>query len=148
MKGEVIAISQKNRSVLIGCEGEEAWYPLGEAVKLTYVKKGECEFSIENDPETGNEIVSFIKAIGGYGKDTDNQKVPRSFPQKSETKLPYKDKTEQSNRIDIESEMIARMSALKSSSRIFEATGKEAEFKRLTNEIVQFIETGIWTEKI
>ncbi|HUS51829.1 MAG TPA: hypothetical protein VMZ91_16795 [Candidatus Paceibacterota bacterium] len=142
MKGEVIAISQKNRSVLIGCEGEEAWYPLGEAVKLNYVKKGECEFSIENDPETGNEIVSFIKAIGGYGKDTygkDQTKIPRSFPQKSE---------KQANRIDLESEMITRMSALKSSSRIFEATGKEAEFKRLTNEIVQFIETGIWTEKI
>jgi len=37
-----------------------------------------------------------------------------------------------------------RMSALKSASAVFQGSSKESDFKRLSCEIVKFIEVGAW----
>ncbi len=75
-QGEVMAISPKNRGVLIRSGGEEGWLTLADNVKLEYVKKGECDYSIGDD---GNVV--FLKVTkentnpnkSPFDKSSDNQ---------------------------------------------------------------------------
>jgi len=125
MKGNVKAISQQNRSVLIEDNSKEEWYDIADNVKLDYVKKGMCEFSVdeENIGPNGNPALTFIRHEGG------------------QTNLYARNTKKNSYETD---EQMKRMSALKSSSRIYEGTGKEKEFKKLTNECLNYIKTGRW----
>ena len=120
MKGKIKAVSEKNKSVLINYENEgeiyEEWFKLGPRVSLDYVKKGECEFK----GDLNQKYITFIKST-----EIPEQKV----------KFETADKTE---------EEIRRMSALKASSLVYQASGDEENFKRLTNEIVKFISSGTW----
>jgi len=115
-QGNVETISQQNNA----CQIDGVWYTLGPKVKISYVKKGPCEYSVEQTPEGQNDLVVFIKTVGSQ-----QQQQPQSQSQPTD-------------------EGMKRMSALKASSRIYAGTGQEEDFKRLTNEIKEYIDKGIW----
>lgn len=74
MEGQVNAISQKNNAVQIN----ETWYTLGEKVKMSYVRKGPCEYSFLETSEGKNPILTYIKCTA--------QASPGSFTSGAEYK--------------------------------------------------------------
>lgn len=68
MEGTVNAISEKNNSVLIG----ETWYKLGPNIKLSYVKKGQTDYKLDE-----NDQIVFIKSTSKF--------VPKTFPRNNDT---------------------------------------------------------------
>ena len=119
--GNVEAISEKNNSVCI----DNQWYKLGPKVKTKFIKKGKAEYTMME--EEGEAYVTFIKSV----KDEDEI-----------NKTPIKPENAFKSFNMIESEAMKRMSAIKSASTIFEATGKGEEMKALAEEILKFIEVG------
>lgn len=122
-QGNVETVSAQNNA----CQIDGVWYTLGPNVKISYVKKGPCEYSVEETEDGGNDLVVFVKSTGTS---------PSPSPSQGQSN-PLTDKVQSS---------MQTMSALKSASRIYEGTGKEEEFKRLTAEILNFIEHGFWME--
>ena len=105
---------------------------------------------ISDEPEeNGNYAILFYKSTGapstGFKQPFGAKPAPQfNAPQQSS---PTQD--------TVMNESITRMSALKSSSRIFQGalvhkTNAVEEFKKLTEEIVEYIQKGLWitTEKV
>lgn len=132
IQGNVKAISIEKRGVLIEYDDKEEWFSVKDNVNMDYIHKGECEFRAEGE-EPGKKMIFFIK---GIGKAPNLSKPSTSTPEKA----PYK-------AIQSSSEEISRMSAIKASSRVYEGTGKEDDFKRLTDEIGSYIQSGVWMIK-
>jgi hypothetical protein len=142
-QGIVKSIRKDKTAVCITIDGygEDTWFDFASNVKPEFAIIGShCEISVgEVNEATGNSILTFIKCERpafkpGFKKpfqSNPSPEVPKGFG---------------IAKPDAQNEMITRMSALKASSRIFEGTGKEIEFKRLTEEIVSYIEKGIWVE--
>ena len=128
MIGNVETISQQNNA----CKIDGVWYSFGPNVKLQYVKKGPCEFNVEVTPEGQNDLVVFIKAT--QAPFNTSPPKPQNAPQN-----PLQSVTQDG---------MQRMSALKSASRIFQGTGQEEDFKRLTDEVRNYIEQGFWVENV
>ena len=128
IQGTVELISKQNNAVQIS----GTWFTLGPLVKMTYVKKGACEYRTDvnqADPQ-GNPLVVFVKAIGVS---------PQGTIQNPAGKIPEV----------AESEM-NRMSALKFAGNVYMGTGQEDEAKRLAEEAHQYLQKGMWitTEKV
>ncbi len=130
IKGTVKSMRRDKKSVLLTLEdGTDEWFDLArnvlpEYIIVGYKFEGSC-LENELDPDQ-NRILNFIKCIGVKPQRGVKPGAPKS---------------------DEESEGMKRMSAIKGASRIYEGTGKEEDFKRLTDEIVKYIEEGLWTEK-
>ena len=125
-QGIVELISKKNNAVCIS----GTWFTLGPLVKMTYVKKGPCEYRTElnqADPQ-GNPLVVFVRAIGAGQPQGTTQPRPQSF--------------EDSN--------THRMSALKFAGNVYQGTAQEDDAKRLAEEANAYLEKGLWvtTEKV
>lgn len=141
--GVVKSLRKDGKSVCITVEldggPQDAWLDLAENVKPQYIKTGsKCKFKYVENPE-GNPLLVYIKCeqsennFGGF--------KPGSFPKKSFT--PYKKEEKSPEEIL----GMNRMSALKASSLIYSGSGKEKEFKKLTDEIIEYIKGGNWNEK-
>jgi hypothetical protein len=122
--------------------GEERteWFSLAEVVQ-NYVKPGKCKvkISLEPDDETGNRVLLFFQfvasAVSGARPITNGFKKP--FTSKPTSNV-NQEETSSTN------EAMTRMSALKNAGMIYQGTGMEEDFKRLTTEIIEFIDTGLW----
>ena len=166
MKGLVKAISEQNKAVQISFTDQtnspqEFWFDLGFKVKLEYIKKGECEFDADFRPTNDgcNPIATFIRMIKTqntpyqkpYGSSCGQGHTPSrsvanaggSIPPTSGPTQQYQEPIKEM----VENQSMARMSALKASSRIFEGTGKDEEMKKFTDEIFAYIQNGIWVDK-
>ena len=130
IKGTVKIMKRDKTAVCLTINGEDEWFDLDSKIKPEYIIPGSNFEGTCIDEEEGNRILTFIKCDRTKTKEKNEYPIP--IPGRSEEE-----------RTDMK-----RMSALKGASRIFEGTGKEDDFKRLTDEIIQFIETGIWTEKV
>lgn len=109
----------------------ESWLDLAENIKPNYIKVGsKCEFSyVEQD--NGNPLLTFIKC------DQAKTYTPSQKPDfKSGDKYD-----------PVVSEQMIRMSALKASGAVFSGSSKEADFKRLTQEIVEYIKGGLFSDE-
>jgi len=139
--GIVKSLRKDGKSVLIEVDLEggpqDAWLDLAENVKPQYIKSGsKCQFQyVEN--EEGNPLLTYIKCeqANGFSK-------PAYTPFEKKPFTPYKKETTPEE----QSEM-GRMSALKASSLIYSGSGKVEDFKKLTDEIVEYIKGGNWNEK-
>lgn len=109
--GTVEAISKEKRGVKI--DGD--WYDLIENVKIDYVRKGECEYTTNDDGK-----IIFIKSTG-QEKKTSSESVAK----KGETQI-----------------HMIRMSAVKAASRVYETTGKEKEMLELVKKLNDYIIAG------
>jgi len=134
LKGNVENISAQTNA----CQIDGIWYTLGPNVRLQYVKKGLVEYSVQQTPNGQNDLVVFIKSIG---------QTPQA-PQIAQPGAPMQAPAPMPAQPRPTDEGMKRMSALKASSRIYEGTAQEDDFKILTNEVVSFIETGVWIEKV
>lgn len=56
-KGIVKAISEQNRSVLIAEGNTEIWHNLGDHIKMQFIRKGPCEYRLDEEVEE----IAFIK---------------------------------------------------------------------------------------
>lgn len=128
--GVVKAISQQNNSVQIEHNGMIKWLPLGAAIKINFVKKGQVEFNtiVEGD----DEFVSFIKVI--------KNKPLENFERADEVRPndAFKQKPE------IDQQIMNRMCALKYAATVFEGTGKTVEVIEFTKAIHKFLQDGTW----
>lgn len=71
IKATVKAWSPKTGGILLVDEtGNEVWYQKSDAVDWKWVRKGECEATLEHDQETGQYVISFLKI---------NSAVPSQF---------------------------------------------------------------------
>jgi len=125
LQGTVELISKKNNAVQIN----GVWYTLGPLVKMTYVKKGACEYRAEKNPDPqGNPLVVFVKSLVTAQGTIQN---PAGKPPAV-----------------AESEM-NRMSALKFAGNVYMGTGQEDDAKRLAEEAHEYLQKGLWitTEK-
>ena len=136
IKGTVKSIRKDKTAVCLTLEEGDVWFDLGEKIKPEYIISGapfEGKAMNNPDSESGNPVLIFItcsktakKAFGSFGKNF-------SKPEKSEP-----EKSEYDN-------SIKRMSAVKAASQVYSGTGKENEFKQLTEDVIEFIDKGIWT---
>jgi len=142
--GIVNSISSKNNAVQI----DGKWYNLGPLVKLNYIKKdGECEYRWEEAEEEGDNPTAV------YVRMTAKPTAPVRQPTRG-TEVPARN-VEQENRgfkSDEEKESMKRMSALKASSLIYQGIAAKTEtgigeFKALTDQIVEYIDKGLWVER-
>ena len=125
--GEVTIISAKNNAVCI----DGTWYNLGPKVKLTYVKKGKCEYEIEQTGPDENDLVVFIKSTNGNEYSKPKPDAVAKHP-------------------DIINSEMNRMSALKFAGNIYQGTAQEEDAKRLAEEAHEYLQKGMWvtTEKV
>ena len=121
LQGNVEVISTKNKA----CQIDGTWYSFGPNVKAQYVKKGPCEFRVEETEEGLNDNVVFIKHINGS--------TPSSQPQPS-------DKLGKA----LEDSNTHRMSALKFAGNVYMGTGQEEDAKRLAEEAHEYLQKGMW----
>lgn len=129
MEGNVTTISQQNNAVEI----DGVWYNLASHVKMTYVKKGACSFTVSDEPvqEGQNKVITYIKSASTGERGTGNIQNPNSNPD-----------------VHANSEM-NRMSALKFAGNVYMGTGQEDDAKRLAEEAHVYLQKGMWitTEK-
>lgn len=129
--GYVKAISQQNNAVQIEHNGMVKWLPLGAAIKINFVKKGQVEFNtiVEGD----EEFVSFIKVI--KNKPLENFD---SEPRQVRPNDAFKSGSE------IDQQVMNRMCALKYAATVFEGTAKTEECILFTKAIHKFLQDGTW----
>lgn len=149
--GIVKSLRQDGASVCIDVDTDlgpqTVWFDLDSRVKPDYIVRGsKCEFNYESSGEEGtNNLLVFIKCEkpaqrsypgGGFRTPAANNYKP----------IPLRKKIEvETSNWEIE---MRRMSALKASGLIYSGTGKEKEFKLLTKQIVEYIETGAFADPI
>jgi len=141
--GTVKSLRKDGKSVCIVVDlatgPHEAWLDLAENVKPQYIKTGsKCQFKYVDNPE-GNPLLTYIKCDQSTYAPTSSSSFGAKKPF-----TPYAKKEEKSPE---EVTGMSRMSALKASSLIYSGSGKEAEFKKLTDEIIEYIKGGNWNEK-
>lgn len=131
MRGTVKSKRKDGRSVCIEYEGKEQWFDLADNVKSEYIPDEDCECSVdfENVGNNGNPLLTYIKGTnppiqGGYQKGSQKPQKPAQSQNSTQD------------------EEMHRMSAVKSSSRIYEGTGQEDDFKRLTDEVLNYVKSG------
>ena len=122
-QGIVELISTQNKA----CKIDGTWYSFGPLIKPQYVKKGPCEYRIEQTEEGLNDLVVFVRATGA------------SQPQGT---TPHPAGPVAQNAV-AQSEM-NRMSALKFAGNIYQATAQEENAKRLAEEAHAYLQKGIW----
>jgi len=132
-QGNVTQISKQNNA----CEIDGVWYSLGQNVRMQYVKKGPCEYSTQETPQGQNDLVVFIKSVGQTSQQPQTAQPGAPQPQFPQ----YPQQPQQPT-----DEGMHRMSALKAASRIYQGTGQEEDFKRLTDEVGHYIEHGFWAQ--
>lgn len=139
IQGNVENVSQKTNA----CQIDGVWYTLGQNVRMQYVKRGPCEYSVQQTDPGQNDLVVFVKSIGQTPQQPQTQQpgAPQGLPQQQTQPAPSYYPPQQQGRTD---EEISRMSALKAASRIYQGTGQEEDFKRLTGKVLRFIESGVW----
>ena len=142
IQGVVKAIRKDGKAVCISNAFGENWYMLADHVKPNYIKiNSGCKATIEIS-EAGEAFVTFIKcdAVKPF---TTTGSVPINLgnPVKSLQQTAKESMEQKYNPVD---ESMARMSAIKASSLIFEGTGKVKEFKELSDECMNWIVKGMW----
>ena len=125
-KGTVEIISAQNNAVCI----DQTWYTLGPKVKITYLKKGPCEYSIEQTEGDENDLVVFCRSTIKGGSQGTIQNPSAKIPEVAESEM-------------------NRMSALKFAGNVYMGTGQELDAKRLAEEAHEYLQKGMWitTEK-
>ena len=104
-------------------------YKVGDEVEASYVD------GVDEVP-----VITFLSKVGG---------IPAKKPfkpfkkQTSFQNFPKKEEMTEESRVEMR-----RMSAIKSASAIYEGTGKEEEFSKLTEKLIKFIETGVMFQRV
>ena len=121
MKGNVEAISQKNKAVNI----DGTWYDLASNVKLDYVKKGACEFQFQ-ETEYGNPVITFIKSV--KEEKNEGKEIEKAIVDSN----------------------INRAVALKCACQLFMGQGKEAisEIEEISELFHEYLNKGLWIHKV
>ncbi|MHA1876703.1 MAG: hypothetical protein ACTSUC_09705 [Promethearchaeota archaeon] len=134
-KGEVKAISQKNRSVLMiekdiyGSNPTESWLRLGENIKMNWVKKGSCEFKQKDG------LISFIKCSEEQKNDF---KTADKFKENYSDSLKYKHASVMMS--------YAKDLAVADKIKVKEITDYSIKFMKLLDELVVVEEKAIKEE--
>ena len=143
--GIVKVLKKDGTAVLITIPetNEEVWFDLGPKVKPEYIRQNtKCFCDVVDGEEGRNSIINYIQCIGAgtksypsknYSSELKTKPFQGSTPSFSPKKISDEERVE-----------MRRMSAIKASSQIFSGSGKELDFKRLTEEIEDYIEKGIW----
>jgi len=121
-KGNVETISKQNNAVQI----DGIWYDLGPKVKLQYLKKGACEYSTEVTEPDSNDLVVFCRSAGASQSPSSNGTIQNP---------------------GLENSDMTKMAALKFAGNVYMGTGQEDEAKRLTEEVIEYLQKGIWISK-
>ena len=129
MKGQIKAISFKNRSVLLmNDQNQEAWFPLDSKVPVLGLQKGECEYTLD----AKGEIIIFLKSLASrklYNVNTETGKT-----EEIETSMERMNKNNNNTH--------ARVCALTCATQICTARGeiKKEEVLAQAIEFLKFLE--------
>ena len=134
-KGNVKSINVEENSILLERDGAEEWIALAPNVKSNFIKVGEVEYN--TIMEQDQEYVSFVKALK-----TPFQSGNGGFP-KPHTVKP-EDAFKKSSIDSVSKESMNNMCALKYASSVYGNSSNAEEFKKLSTEILIFLQSGAW----